>query len=265
MAHLAKKVQPSFRKDALIGQVTIGNKQQPICIPRNSTITILGHTNKLPPRITCLVEQAEHQNLPLCIVINQCVAMPKARTIPVIIKNTNRYNVWIRQPLLAAKLFDTECDEIEYRVNMNQEGYNISVGFQPVPPQLINTNSCQVEPGPIQPDSPEIEKPEFGPRPDTNFANFNFKNELGWLPFQLNIGKEAKCMQDQQSHFINLVYDNKEVFSLHDEDLGYCDLIKHMIPTTTEKPVYLPHHTIPRQLQEEVHECLDTWLHQSII
>ena len=72
-------------------------------------------------------------------------------------------------------------------------------------------------------------------------------------------------MWDQQIHFINLVYDNKEVFSLHNEDLGYCDQIKHMIPTMTDNPVYLPHHTIPRQLQGEVHKCLDTWLCQGII
>ena len=64
---------------------------------------------------------------------------------------------------------------------------------------------------------------------------------------------------------MNLVYDNKEVFSLHDEDLEYCELMKHMILTTTEKPVYLPHCTIPRQLQGEVHKYLDTWLHQGLI
>ena len=47
LAHLAKKIQPPFlRKDVLFGQVTIDDKQQPICIPRYSTITILGHTNK---------------------------------------------------------------------------------------------------------------------------------------------------------------------------------------------------------------------------
>ena len=71
-------------------------------------------------------------------------------------------------------------------------------------------------------------------------------------------------MQDQQSQFINLVYDNKDVFSLHDEYLGYCDLIKHTILTMTEKPVYLPHCTIPRQLQGKMHKRLDTWLCQGI-
>ena len=190
------------------------------------------------------MEQAEHHNLPLGIVINQCVAISKASIIPVIIINTNRYNVWIRQPLLAAELFDAECNEIDYRVTLNLEGDNISVGFQPVPPQLDGTNSSQVEVGPFIP-IVKVERPEFGPSQDTNSTQFNFENELDQLHFQLNIGKEAKFMQDQQSHFINLVYDNKEVFSLHDDDLGYCDLIKHTIPTMTDKPVYLPHHTIP--------------------
>ena len=127
-------------------------------------------------------------------MINRCIAIPKARSIPVILINTNRYNVWIRQPLLAAELFNAECDEIEYRANMNWDGNNITVGFQPVPPQLINTNSCQVEAGPIQLDSPQIERPVFGPRPDISSAEFNFEEELDCLPFQLNIGKEAKFM-----------------------------------------------------------------------
>ena len=114
-AHLAKKkVQPPFiRKDGFTGQVTIGTKQQPICIPSNSTITILGCANKLPPRVTCLVGQAEHHNSPLGIEMNCCMATPKARTIPMIFININRYNVLVRQPLLAAEQFDVECNEIE--------------------------------------------------------------------------------------------------------------------------------------------------------
>ena len=74
-----------------------------------------------------------------------------------------------------------------------------SVGFQHVPPQLIDTNNCQVEAGPIQLDSPDIENPEFGPKPDTNSTELSFEKELDQLPFQLNVGKEAKFMQDQQS------------------------------------------------------------------
>ena len=117
----------------------------------------------------------------------------------------------------------------------------------------------------MQPANPEVERPEFVPRPDTNSAEFSFKYEIDQLPFHLNTGKEANLMWKQQSCFINLIYDNREVFSLHDEDLGYCDLIKHTIQTMMDKPVYLMHCTIPRQLQGEVHKCLDTWLCQGTL
>ena len=69
----------------------------------------------------------------------------------------------------------------------------------------------------------------------------------------------------QQIRFLELIYDNQSVFSLCDEDLGLCDHLKHTIPTTMDKPIYLPHHTILVQLQAEVYKCLDIWLKQGII
>ena len=84
------------------------------------------------------------------------------------------------------------------------------------------------------------------------------------LPFPLNLGK-VDLSKNQQVRFLELIYDNQSVFSLGDEDLGLCDRLKHTIPTTTDKPVYLPHRTIPVQLQAEVRKCLDTWLKQGII
>ena len=62
-----------------------------------------------------------------------------------------------------------------------------------------------------------------------------------------------------------MIYNHTEVFSLFAGDLGYCDIIKHSIPTTTDKPVYLSHRQIPVQLQSEVRRCLDNWLKQGII
>ena len=104
------------------------------------------------------------------------------------------------------------------------------------------------------------EKPVFGPRPNTQSADFDFEAEVKWLPFKLNLGDEAKLTCVQQSRFIDLIHDHPEVFSLHDEDLRFCNWIRHTIPTMTDKPVYLAHCTIPPQLQGEVHKCLDTWL-----
>ena len=64
----------------------------------------------------------------------------------------------------------------------------------------------------------------------------------------------------QQVRFLELIYNNQVVFLLCDEDLGLCDHLKHTIPVTMDKPVYLPHRTIPVQLQAEVRKCLNAWL-----
>ena len=55
------------------------------------------------------------------------------------------------------------------------------------------------------------------------------------------------------------------MFSLYDGDLGFCNRLKHSIPTTTDKPVYLPHRQSPIQLQSDVKKCLDAWLKAGII
>ena len=106
--------------------------------------------------------------------------------------------------------------------------------------------------------------PTFGPHTNTSAADFNFQQEVEHLPFKLNLG-DVHLEKEHQARFIDLIYSNQEVFSLHDEDLGYCNKLTHTIPTSTDKPVYPPHRTILRQLQGEVCKCLNTWLHQGII
>ena len=84
------------------------------------------------------------------------------------------------------------------------------------------------------------------------------------MPFELNIG-DAPLTREQQAHLIDVIYHHREVFLLFDGDLGFCDILKHSIPATTNKPVYLPHRQIPVQLQSKVRKCLDNWLKQGII
>ena len=102
-------------------------------------------------------------------------------------------------------------------------------------------------------------KSKFGPEPDFNDPNFDFSKGLERLPFPLNLG-EVDMSRAQQVRFLELIYNNQMVFSLCDEDLGLCDHLKHTIPITKDKPVYLPHRTIPFQLQAKVWKCLDAWL-----
>ena len=157
-------------------------------------------------------------------------------------------------------------DKIEHRASMERKGDNINISFLPVTPNIIRVQLEQVEvtSSDITP-STSSDKPAFGPRPNTNAADFDFEAEINCLPFKWNMGTDAKMTCAQQRQFINIIYDHPEVFSLHDEDLGFCDKIKHTIPMTSDKPVYLLHCTIFPQLQGEVHKCLDTWLWQGII
>ena len=186
------------------------------------------------------MEQAKHHNLPPGIVINRCMATTKARSVPVILVNTNRQNVWIQQPLLAAELFSADqIEEIEHRANMERQGDNIQISFSPVAPNAIRVRSEQVESATPDIDPPTSnEKPSFGPRPEMKSANFDFKAEIDHLPFTLNMGTTIEMTHEQQSQFISIIYDHPEVFSLHDEDPGFCDKIKLTILMTSDRPVY---------------------------
>ena len=84
------------------------------------------------------MEQAQHHNLPPGIVINRCVATTKARSVPVILVNTNRQNVWIWQPLLATELFSTDqVEEIEHWADMERQEITSRYLFSPVAPNSI--------------------------------------------------------------------------------------------------------------------------------
>ena len=132
-------------KTQWIGQVTVGSKKNPVCILGISVITILGHKNKIPSKVTCLVEQTDHHNLPLSIIVNRWVATTKVRAVPIIPINTTKQNIWLWQPLLAAKLFTVECHQVGHRANMEMKGDNIDISFLPVAPDTIRDKLEQVE------------------------------------------------------------------------------------------------------------------------
>ena len=134
------------------------------------------------------------------------------------------------------------------------------MAFQPLPPADIMATVKAVHNEPDTKPLKEVNKaphPTFGSCANTDAADFDFQKEVEHLPFKLNLG-DVHLDKEHQARFINLIYSNQEVLSLHDEDLGYCNKLTHTIPTSTDKPVYLPHRTIPRHLQGEVCGCLNT-------
>ena len=274
------------------GKVMLGSRHQPICIPAGSCKFLVGTAKGVPHKGNFMMEGTQDGNLPSGVAVNNTYVQPtKSGRITVCLQNTNDHNVWIRQPLYAGDLWDVDKEDWEYEPVLVKDAKtnNIMAKFQQVPPEHLckeifsqaaemfgpdktdkdretktNEKEKESDPQTTPKDSPDQQPPKFGPRPDTSSADFDFKLELDCLPFTINIG-EAPLSREQQSRFIDLIYDYKEVFSLYDGDLGFCDALKHSIPTTMDKPVYLPHRQIPVQLQQEVRKCLESWLKQGII
>ena len=270
------------------GKVMVGSRHQPICIPAGSCKFLVGTAKGVPDKGNFMMEGTQDGNLPSGVAVNNTYVQPtKSGRITVCLQNTNDHNMWIRQPLYAGDLWDVDKEDWEYEPVLvkDAETNNIMVKFQQVPPEHLReeifsqaaemfgsnktdkdgeTKTKEKDPQTSPKDSADQQPPKFGPRPDTSSADFNFKMELDHLPFTINIS-EAPLSREQQSHFIDLIYDYKEVFSLYDGDLRFCDALKHSIPTTTDKPMYLPHQQIPVQLQQEVRKCLESWLKQGII
>ena len=253
------------------GRVMVGDRKQPICIPAGTSKVVIGKTQEKLPRGSYMVEATDDDNLPCGVSVNHTYVNPtKAKQVSVILLNTNSYNVWIRQPLYAATIWDVDLKDWDYEpiITKSDEVDTFEVKLQPVPPEDLReeilSNAMEVnqdinDTSGKSASKEKDEKPSFGTRPNTKDPDFDFKKELERLPFELNIG-DAPLTRDQQARLIDVIYSHTEVFSLFDGDLGFCDVLKHSIPTTTDKPVYLPHRQIPVQLQSEVRKCLDNWL-----
>ena len=95
--------------DNMLGQVWVGEYHQAICIPANSAKILTRKTNKIQKKFSCLIEPKEINNLPMGVVVNRTMVTPKkSKQVPIILMNTNSYNIWIRQPLLAANVVEVD-------------------------------------------------------------------------------------------------------------------------------------------------------------
>ena len=128
-----------------------------------------------------------HHNLPHGLVVNSCCVTAKARKVPVILINTTDQNIWVRQPLLAAEIFEAEAEPQQYCTEFNHKGDEVTVSFLPVPPhegqEQVENNAVEVEENidpPKEKNIPE-EYPKFGERPDTG-KSYDLKKKLSSYP-----------------------------------------------------------------------------------
>ena len=120
------------------GRVMVSDRRQPICILAGTSKVVVGRTQNKLPRGSYMVEATDEDNLPCGVSVNHTYVNPtKAKQVSVILLNTNSYNVWIRQPLYAATIWDVELKDWDYEpiITKNEEADTFEVKLQPVPPE----------------------------------------------------------------------------------------------------------------------------------
>ena len=172
------------------GRVMVGDRRQPICILARTSKVVVGRTQDKLPKGSYMVEATDDDNLPCGVSVNHTYVNPtKAKQVSVILLNTNLYNVWIRQPLYAATIWDVELKDWDYEpiITKSEEADTFKVKLQPVPPEDLRkeilSNAMEVSQETSDTSGKNVsnekdEKPSFGARPNTKNPDFDFKKEL---------------------------------------------------------------------------------------
>ena len=67
-------------------------------------------------------------------MVNHTTVTPsKTNRVPITLVNTNSYNVWIKQQLLAADIVEVDHCPWDYHSAMSHDGGEVQVSFRPVP------------------------------------------------------------------------------------------------------------------------------------
>ena len=90
--------------------------------------------------------------------------------MPIILANTNSYNVWIWQPSLAAYVVEVESCPWDYQTVLSHHGKDVNVSFCPVPTlevqeEILLASTSVIQTGDTTQANPikdQGEKPKFG-------------------------------------------------------------------------------------------------------
>ena len=108
--------------------------------------------------------------------------------------NQTSHNVWIQQPLLASEIFLVQHIPWDYGVGLHQEGDKIEMAFQPLPSADIMAFVKAVHNEPDQVPWKEASQephPTFGPHPNTQVADFEFKKRSRVSFLQAQSGRHS--------------------------------------------------------------------------
>ena len=149
---------------------------------------VQGKTSRTARQLSCMIEARSQNNLPMGVMVNWTAVTPtKSKKVPVTLMNTNSYNVWIGQLLLAADIVEVDHCPWDYHSTMSRDGGEVQVSFCPVPTPDVQADVLSVSVTDTEIKAGETvttnggeqgERPKFGPRPKFNSKDFDFKQEL---------------------------------------------------------------------------------------
>ena len=79
---------------------------------------------------------------------------------------------------------------------------------------------------------------------------------------RMDVGDLTECQQERLQQVIGRY---QSTFSEDEDDLGFCDLVKHKIVTTDDKPIRVPHRRVPPHQWPDVRDYIQKSLDQGII
>ena len=108
---------------------------------------MVGRTQDKLPGGSYMVEATDDDNLLCGVSVNHTYINPtKAKQVSVILLNTNSYNVWIRQPLYAATIWDVELKDWDYEpiITKSKEADTFEVKLQPPLEKTLPFTGAQI-------------------------------------------------------------------------------------------------------------------------
>ena len=91
-------------------------------------------------------------------MVNRTAVTPsKSNRVPVTLVNTNSYNVWIKQQLLAADIVEVDHCPWDYHSTMSHDGSEVQVLFRPVPTPDVQADIFSVDATKTEKEARELE------------------------------------------------------------------------------------------------------------
>ncbi len=200
-----------------------------LIIPADTAISIECTTRQLPEGYITLVEPS-NTALPLGLVIMPTISKVSHGKVKVEVQNHSSADIILQRPTGIATIH--QCDVLNPQLNVVlQESQDSHLKA------TVTINEL-----------------------------YNGENISNWqqLPFQINMD-DVPMTRSENIKLLNIFKNYQNVFSQHDDDIGYTDLVEHRIDTVDSLPIKRPDRRVPPQLIKEVKSILQDWLKAGII